>query len=538
MGQENRDTRKFEVLIIGAGFSGVYQLYRLRKLGFDAKLFDAGNDFGGVWHWNCYPGARVDSHIPNYEYSMEEVWHGWCWTERFPGWEELQRYFAHVDKKLDLRRDTEFQKRVTRASFNEEDCQWRITCADGESVKAQFVLTCMGFAAKPHTPNLLGLSNFAGATVHTARWPKQGLDMSGKRVGVIGTGASGVQVIQEASKVAAELTVFQRTPMIALAMQQRQLHEVEEKAKKSGLKEIFRLRNASGGGFYDLETDDRCAHEVSKQEREEVFEKAWAKGGFHFWTGTFSDIITNAESNCLAYDFWRAKVQARVQDPVTAELLAPLSPPHPFGAKRPSLEQWYYEVFNQENVTLVDIKKNPIAEILPQGVRTSEDIYDLDLLILATGFDAGTGGFTQIDLRGTSGRTLKEIWQDGVDTQLGLAVPEFPNLLMLYGPQSPTAFWNGPASAEVQGDWVVNCLIHLRNKGVKRIEAKHEAAKAWTQHMEEMGAKTLMPLADSWYMGANIPGKQRQMLFYMGSTAYMARCNESAETGYAGFELR
>lgn len=537
MTPENRDTRKFEVLIIGAGFSGVYQLYRLRKQGFNAKLFDAGSDFGGVWHWNCYPGARVDSHIPNYEYSIEEVWQDWCWTERFPGWQELQRYFTHVDQKLDLKRDTEFDKRVTSAAFDEQECQWHVTCLDGETVQAQWVLTCMGFAAKSHSPNLPGLDSFAGDTVHTAHWPQQGLDLSGKRVGVIGTGASGVQVIQEASKVATQLTVFQRTPMIALAMQQAQLNEAEEKAKKSALKEIFRIRNASGGGFYDLEMDPRSARDVSKPERDEIFEKAWAKGGFHFWTGTFSDIITNAESNRLAYDFWRAKVRARVQDPVTADLLAPKVPPHPFGAKRPSLEQWYYEVFNQENVALVDIKKNPIVEIVPQGVRTSADNYDLDLLILATGFDAGTGGFTQMDLRGTSGRTLKEIWRDGVDTQLGLAVPQFPNLLMLYGPQSPTAFWNGPASAEVQGDWVVNCLIHLRDNGIKRIEAKDEAAKAWTQHMEEMGARTLMPLADSWYMGANIPGKRRQMLFYMGSKSYMEHCNDSAENGYAGFKL-
>lgn len=538
MGLQNQDARQFEVLIIGAGFSGLYQLYRLRKLGFEVKLFDAGSDLGGVWHWNCYPGARVDSHVPNYEYSIEEVWQDWCWTERFPGGEELQRYFAHVDNKLDLKRDIEFKKRVTAAYFDEQHCQWQVTCADGETVKAQFVLTCMGFAAKPHTPDLPGLNSFTGPTVHTGHWPQQGLELAGKRVGVIGTGASGVQVIQEASKVAAELTVFQRTPMIALAMQQRQLDEVEEKAKKSNLKEIFRLRNASGGGFYDLETDPRSAHEVSKQEREVIFEKAWAKGGFHFWTGTFSDIITNMESNQLAYDFWRAKVQARVHDPVTAELLAPRESPHPFGAKRPSLEQWYYEVFNQENVTLVDLKKTPITEISSEGVRTSEVKVDLDLLVLATGFDAGTGGFTQIDLRGTSGRTMKEVWQNGVDTQLGLGVPEFPNLLMLYGPQSPTAFWNGPASAEVQGDWVVNCLLHLRDKGIKRIEANLGAAKAWSQHMEEMGAKTLMPLADSWYMGANIPGKRRQMLFYMGSTSYMARCNESAGNGYAGFELR
>lgn len=529
--------RNFDVLIIGAGFSGLYQLYRLRKLGFRVKLFEAGSNLGGVWHWNCYPGARVDSHMPNYEYSIEEVWKDWCWTERFPGWQELRAYFAHVDNRLKLSDSIEFEKRVTAATFDEERCRWQVTCADEETVQAQFVLTCMGFAAKAHTPVISGLDKFAGDSVHTAHWPQTGLDMTGKRVGVIGTGASGVQVIQEASKVAAQLTVFQRTPMIALAMQQRQLKLEEEQAKKSSLNEIFRIRNASGGGFYDLQMDDRKAHEVPKPERDRVFEEAWGKGGFHFWTGTFSDIILNAESNRLAYEFWRDKVHARVKDPITAETLAPKEPPHPFGAKRPSLEQWYYEAFNQKNVTLVDLQQTPITEVTPQSVRTAQATYDLDLLVLATGFDAGTGGFTQIDLRGTSDRPLKEIWQDGVDTHLGLGIPEFPNLLMLYGPQSPTAFWNGPASAEVQGDWVVDCLLHLRDNGIKRIEAKPAAAQAWTQHMEEMGARTLMPLADSWYMGANVPGKKRQVLFYMGSKGYMARCNESAEQGYSGFKL-
>lgn len=537
MSSNKSNTRKLDALIIGAGFSGLYQLYQLRKLGFNVKLFDAGSDLGGVWHWNCYPGARVDSHIPNYEYSIEEVWQDWTWTERFPGWQELRRYFAHVDQKLDLKRDIEFHKLVTGAAFDEQTCRWHVTSNDGETVEAKFVLTCMGFAAKSHTPQFEGISSFTGEATHTAHWPQDGLDLSGKRVGVIGNGASGVQVIQEASKVAAELTVFQRTPMIALAMQQRQMSAAEEQAKKATLKEVFRIRNASGGGFYDLEMDRRSAHEVPEAERNKVFEEAWAKGGFHFWTGTFSDIITNADSNRLAYDFWRTKVHARVQNTATAEMLAPQQPPHPFGAKRPSLEQWYYEAFNQDNVSLVDIKQNPITEITPQGVRTVSGNYDLDVLVFATGFDAGTGGFTQIDLRSTSGRTIKEVWQDGVNTHLGLAVPQFPNLLMLYGPQSPTAFWNGPASAEVQGDWVINCLVHLRDKGINRIEAEHEAAQAWTEQLEEMGARTLMPLADSWYMGANIPGKRRQMLFYLGSKSYMEHCNASAQNGYAGFKL-
>jgi cyclohexanone monooxygenase len=537
MNETSNAVRSFEVLIIGAGFSGVYQLYKLRELGFNVKIFDAGGDLGGVWHWNCYPGARVDSHVPNYEYSIEKVWRDWCWSERFPGWEELRRYFAHVEEKLDLKRDIEFNTRVTAATFDEDKHVWRVTCDTGETVEAQFVVTCLGFAAKAYTPDLPGLESFGGTAVHTAHWPQEGLDMTGKRVGVIGVGASGVQVIQEASKVAKELTVFQRTPMIALAMQQRKLSEDDQIVPKSELAEIFRLRNASGGGFYDLHADERSACEVSAAEREEIFERAWARGGFHAWTGTFSDIITNADANRFAYDFWRAKVHARVKDPKTAETLAPREPMHPYGAKRPSLEQWYYEAFNQENVTLVDIKTTPIAEIEPTGVRTTDGFYEFDLLVLATGFDASTGGFAQIDLRGTSGRTMDEYWRDGVKTHLGLGVPEFPNLFMLYGPQSPTAFWNGPASAEVQGDWVIDCLTTLRDKGVTRMEATAEAAQAWNEQMQEMGAGTLLPLADSWYMGANIPGKKRQLIYYLGSDSYMEHCNASAADGYAGFKL-
>ena len=538
MTAKSNDVRQFDVLIIGAGFSGAYQLFRLRKLGFKVRVFDAAAQLGGIWYWNCYPGARVDSHIPNYEYSIEEVWRDWCWSERFPGYEELQRYFEHVDKKLNLKPDIEFNKRVSGATFDEETDEWVVTCADGETVRTHFLLSCMGFAAKSYTPDLKGLETFAGDAVHTAHWPQEGLDLTSRSVGVIGTGASGVQVIQEAGKVAKDLTVFQRTPMIALAMQQRQLKEEEEWAKKSRLKEIFRIRNASGGGFYDLAPDERSAAEVPEAEREAIFERAWAKGGFHAWTGSFSDIITNPKSNRLAYDFWRRKVHARVQDPTTAEMLAPAEPPHPYGAKRPSLEQWYYEVFNQDNVTLVDIKATPITEIVPEGVRTQTGQYDCDLLVLATGFDAGTGSLTQLDLPSTDGQQLEDIWRGGVDTHLGICVPGFPNMLMLYGPQSPTAFWNGPANAEVQGEWVVECLCYLRDKNIKRIEAKEDAAKAWTQHMEEMGAGTLLPLANSWYMGANIPGKHRQMLFYMSTNSYMERCNASAANGYSGFELR
>ncbi|MEZ5557771.1 MAG: NAD(P)/FAD-dependent oxidoreductase [Pseudomonadales bacterium] len=535
--KDPQDPPVLDALILGAGFSGLYQLYQLRRHGFRVQLFEAGADLGGVWHWNCYPGARVDSHVPNYEYGIEAVWRDWCWTERFPSWQELRRYFHHVDRTLDLSRDIRFGTRVTRAVFDADRELWRICSADGHSVRARYFIACTGFAARAYIPDFPGLDSFAGPCYHTAHWPQDGLDMTGLRVGVIGTGASGVQVIQEAGRVADHLTVFQRTPMIALPMQQRRYDEAEQRALKDRLPEIFRIRNASGGGLWDVASNGRSALEASPAERQAVFERAWNVGGFHFWAGTFNDIIMNAESNRLAYEFWRDRTRARIEDPALAEKLAPMEPPHPFGAKRPSLEQWYYEVFNQHNVTLVDVREEPVERIEAQGVRTARRLHPLELLVLATGSDAGSGGLTQIDISGTGGGTLAEAWKDGVRSHLGIGVPGFPNLLILYGPQSPTSFWNGPTSAEVQGDWLVDCLRYLRDRRARRIEATEAAADAWCVHMEELANHTLLPQADSWYMGANIPGKKRQLLNHLGVREYMKHCNDCAAAGYAGFEI-
>ncbi len=526
-----------DALVLGAGFSGCYQLYRLRERGFKVKLFDAGAALGGIWYWNCYPGARVDSHVPNYEYSIEELWRDWHWSERFPSYMELRRYFQHVDSKLHLSPDVRFNTRVTAARFDEQDRLWHIDCADGHHVLARYFIACTGFASKAHIPDFSGLDDFSGRCFHTAHWPQHGLDLAGKRVGVIGTGASGVQVIQEAAKVASQLTVFQRTPMIALPMQQQALDEAFQREWKRQYPEIFRQRDASGGGLYDIKPDKRSARAVPPAEREAIFERAWNAGGFHFWAGTFSDIIVDMESNRLAYEFWRDRTRARINNPLLADKLAPTEPPHPFGAKRPSLEQWYYEAYNQGNVTLIDLTEEPIEQITTDGVKTSARHSAFDILVLATGFDASTGGLTQIDLRGSDGLSLRQKWAQGVRTWLGIGVPYYPNLFMLYGPQSPTAFWNGPTSAEVQGDWVVDCLCWLREHDRSRIEAQPEAAEAWNEHMQALANSTLLPLADSWYMGANVPGKPRQLLHHSGVQEYMRHCRECAAGGYQGFAI-
>jgi cyclohexanone monooxygenase len=361
--------------------------------------------------------------------------------------------------------------------------------------------------------------------------------MTGLRIGVIGTGASGVQVIQEAAKVAAEVTVFQRTPILALAMQQRALTRAGQDTAKAGYPEIFARRAESNSGFDYIGSGD-STFAVSDEERRATYERLWQEGGFAFWAGGYSDLLIDERANRAAYDFWREKVQARVDDPATAELLAPAEPPHPFGVKRPSLEQDYYDVFNQANVHLVDVRTTPITKIIPSGVETTASTFELDLLVLATGFDAVTGGLTSIDIVGSTGETLRAHWQEGVRTHLGVASAGFPNLVYLYGPQSPSGFCNGPTCAEVQGDWVVDLLAHLQQAGVTRIEATPEAEEEWRTQVHGIAAMTLFPRADSWYMGANIPGKPREMLNWPGGLQlYLAACRASAEAGYAGFVL-
>lgn len=529
------DRESFDAVIVGAGFHGLYLLHRLRQEGFRVHLVEAAPELGGVWYWNCYPGARVDSHIPNYEYSLEEVWRDWTWSEKFPGWRELRAYFRHVDDVLDLTRDISLGTRVTGARFDEAERVWDLATDRDTSLRARHFLLCTGFASKPFVPDLPGIDRFRGPSHHTSRWPQDGLDLGGRSVGVIGTGASGVQVVQEAAAAAERVVVYQRTPVTAIPMRQQRLTPAEHAALKVDYPEIFRIRNAPPGSFYDLSGPRKPSTEASPAERRAVYEAAWAKGGFHFWFGTFNDVLMDEAANREVYEFWRDRTRERIEDPEVAELLAPADPPYPFGTKRPSLEQDYYDVFNADHVDLVDLRVEPIREVTAGGVRTASRHDDLDVLVLATGFDANTGGLTQIDIRATDGTSLAATWADGVDTHLGLAVAGFPNLVFLYGPQSPTAFCNGPTCAELQGEWVVELLQDLRARGRTRIEATDEAQRAWTARLDLMAETTLFHKTDSWYMGANIPGKRRQLLNYLGSDSYFEHLAVCAADGYAGF---
>ena len=526
-----------DVILVGAGFAGLYLLDRLRSMGMAVQVFEAGGGLGGVWYWNCYPGARVDSPGPIYQYSRDDVWRTWQFSELYPSWQELRDYFRHVDEKLGLSRDIRFNRRVNEAQFDPAHNRWTVRSSDGSVARARYLVLCTGLSAQPYIPDLPGLSDFAGELHHTALWPQHGLDMTGKRVGVIGTGASGVQMAQEAAGAAAHLTVFQRTPNLALPMRQKKLDEDAIRRMKENFPEMFDRRTKTFAGF-DYDVLAKSALEVSDDERQATFERLWEIGGFAPWIGSFNDILLNEEANRAAYSFWRDKTLKRIKDPAVAEILAPAEPLHPFGVKRPSLEQHYYEIFNQPNVRLVDLRTNPIERVTPGGIKAAADAHELDILVLATGFDAVTGGLTRIDIRGTEGETLKEKWAKGVRAQLGMAAAGFPNLLFVYGPQSPNGFCNGPTCAEVQGDWIARLLDHLRQRNYTRVEATVAAEEAWRAQVLELAEATLFPRADSWYLGANIPGKLREMLSFTGGLpAYLEKCRESAERGYEGFAL-
>jgi cyclohexanone monooxygenase len=389
-----------------------------------------------------------------YQFSRDDLWRDWKFSELYPSWQEIREYFHYVDKKLGLSRDIRFNRRVNEAEFDPACNRWTVRSSDGSVTRARYFVLCTGLGSKPYIPELPGLSDFAGERHHTALWPQQGLDMAGKRVGVIGTGASGVQVAQEAAGVAAHLTVFQRTPNLALPMRQRKLDDHTIRRMKEDYPRAYQKRRTTFGGF-DYEFLEKSAAEVSEDERRATFERVWEIGGFAPWVGSFNDLLANEQSNRAAYDFWRDKTRARINDPALAEMLAPTEPIHPYGAKRPSLEQNFFDIFNQPNVSLVDLRKTPIERVTRSGIKTAAGEHDLDVLVLASGFDAVTGGLTSIDIRGTQGETLKEKWAKGVRAHLGMAAAGFPNLLFVYGPRSPNAFANGPTCAELQGDWIV-----------------------------------------------------------------------------------
>ncbi|MBC2640753.1 MULTISPECIES: NAD(P)/FAD-dependent oxidoreductase [unclassified Rhodococcus (in: high G+C Gram-positive bacteria)] len=540
--ESDRVIEELDVLVVGGGFSGIYQLERLRSLGFSVRLYEAGSDAGGVWHWNQYPGAKVDTEATLYQFSDERIWREWDWSEIFPGQEELQAYFRFVIKTLDLGRDIRFSTRVTAARFDEDTNMWTVESRDERTggtftTRARFFLPLLGTGSKALYPHIPGLDDFEGDAFHTSHWP-EGYDTRGKRVAVIGTGASGLQVVQSIAPEVQHLSVFQRTPATALPMISRKLDHAANDELRTTYPDLFRHREKTFGGL-EYDVIYAATSELSDEEFTATLEELWSKGGLQIWLGGYADMFFDAEVGNRIYEFWRQKTLPRIKDPILAEKLVPEVPPYPFGTKRCPLEYTYYESFNQDNVELIDVNETPIEKVTPRGIITADGReHEVDVIVLATGFDSFTGGLTDIDVRSTSDASFSEVFRGGARTTLGRATAGFPNILYVYGPQSPSAFCNGPTCAELEGDWVIDCLVYMRENGLTRIEATPEAEEEWHDHLETLAAATTFPLANSWYMNANVPGKKRELLAYPGGLPmYLEKCRESVINGYAGFVL-
>ena len=527
---------QFDAIIIGAGITGLYQLIRLRELGLSVRVYEAGSGVGGTWYWNRYPGARFDSESYSYGYSFsEELLQEWDWKEHFSGQPENERYLNFVADKFKLRPDIQFNTRISSATYDEKENCWGIRTEDGRHARAKFLITAIGVLSAPQMPNIEGLESYKGEWYHTGLWPDKPVNFAGKRVAVIGTGASAVQLITEIAKEVGHLTVFQRTANYCAPLHNAPIDRETQLDIKERYPEIFkRCRETFASMLHDF--DPRSALEVSPQERLARYEELWAQPGFGKWLGNFHDIISSKEANDTISEFVRNKIRERVKDPAVAEKLCPKD--HPFGTKRVPLESGYYEVYNRDNVLLVDLKETPIERIQPNGIKTSDAEYEFDMIIFATGFDAVTGAFNRMDIRGVGGQALKDKWADGPRTYLGIQGVGFPNLFTLVGPHNGATFCNIPRCSEQNVEWVTGCIRYMRDHNYQRIEPTPVAEDQWTEHVGETIANTLLPAVDSWFMGANTPGKKKTFLMYAGgSPAYRKKCDEVAANGYEGFKV-
>lgn len=494
-------SERFDAIIIGAGMSGMCTLERLRRMGLSACVFESGDDVGGVWYWNRYPGARVDSEVYTYGFSFsDELVSGWNWEELFAAQPEISRYLGYVADRFDLRRHIRFATRVVAAAYESDQARWRVETDAGDQAYARFLIMAAGTLSAPQMPPYMGMEEFSGTSCHTAAWPAFGIELAGRRVGVIGTGSSGVQVIQTIAPEVEHLTVFQRTPTYCIPQRNRPLSDADRaQIREDWVHILHTCRNSYGGFIHTF--DSRPGLAVSAAEREAKFEELYRKPGFAFWFGNFADLMMNFEVNAHAGDFLRRKIAARVRDPETARKLLP---DHPFGAKRVPLESGYYEVFNRSNVSLVDLRETPIERITPAGIVTTAKEHPLDVIIYATGFDAGTGSLNRIDIRGVDGEALAEKWQDGPKTFLGLLVSGFPNLFIVNGPHNAAALCNAGRCIEQNVDWIGRCIDRMRSQGAVRVMPSPAAEEAWTQHVYDVAeASVLAAMKNSWFFGAN-----------------------------------
>lgn len=527
----------FDAIIIGAGFSGLYQLYKLRdELGISAHIFEAAEDVGGTWYWNRYPGARCDSESHTYcYYFSDELLQKWEWSERYPGQVEILKYLNFATDHFKLRSDISFNNKITNMDFLEDENIWLVRSDSGKTYKTRYVINAVGCLSSANKPNIPGIVNFNGDIYHTGEWPHEEVVFKNKKVGVIGTGSSGIQAIPVIAESAEKVTVFQRTPNYSIPARNQKLTDEFVKNFKTKTSEWLEKMLLSRGGHAWPPPSEHC-FDTPEKERLEILNAAWVAGGLGF-RECFDDILTNIKSNDVMSDFIKDKIRSTVKDPLKADILSNID--HPFSTKRPPIDTNYFETFNKKSVELIDIRADPIKDIYDNGIRTKSASFPLDIIVFATGFDAMTGSLLKIDIKGRSKLNLRDIWSGGPQTYLGLQVAGFPNMFMLTGPGSPSVLTNMPRAIEQHVEWVAECITHLEKNNLKTIEASSHAMKDWVEHVNQTANKTLLPKTKhSWYLGANIPGKPQVFMPYTGGlNNYRDICNSIAEEGYTGFIL-
>lgn len=530
---------RLDAAVIGAGVAGLYQVYQLRKAGFSVKGFDTASNVGGTWYWNRYPGAKFDSECYIYQYLFDEdLYKDWSWSERFPGQPEIERWMNYVADRLDLRKDFQFNTTIKSAHYDERSGRWTLTTDTGQVIDAQFVISCCGMLSAPLENMFPGQDSFKGRLFHTSRWPKEALDFSDKRVGVVGIGATGIQVIQTIAPRTKQLTVFVRTPQYISPMANPKYGPQEIEAYKGRFEELKATLPHTFSGFeYDFPAE--TWNELTPQQRRQRMEENWEWGSLKLWLATCPELFMDEAASVEISEFVREKMRARLKDPKLCELLIPTD--YGFGTHRVPLESNYLEAYHLPHVRAVSVKDNPIERVVPEGIKLKDGtVYELDVLILATGFDAGSGALSRIDVRGRGGRSLKEDWSKDIRTTYGLQVHGYPNLFTTGAPLAPSAaLCNMTTCLQQQTEWITACIEHMRRQGKKVIEASKALEDGWVSHHDEVANATLVTKTDSWYMGSNVEGKPRRLLSYIGGVGqYRQKCDELAQRQYAGFELQ
>ncbi len=535
--QQDGETEHHDAVIIGAGVSGMYALHHLRGMGLSVRAYDGAPRIGGTWWYNRYPGARVDGpSAPLYGYTFsDELVKEWDWTESQSSQPEVLSYLEHFADRFDLRRDIQLETWVQGARYDEATQSWTVETSTGLRVSAQFLICAVGALSMPNKPDIPGIDDFGGECIHTGNWPQEPVSFSGKRVGVIGTGSSGIQAIPEIAKEADHVTVFQRTPQYSVPARNRPLAPEELAAVRENWEQVR-------AGMMALPPPDaqlpmmpgngRSAFDETPEQRHALYEELWERGTLGFVYGNYPELLVNEEINREVCAFLRGKIRKIVHDPETADKLMP---DHFYGTKRPILDDGYYDTYNRDNVTLVDLRQDPIEAMTSTGVRTAKGEHPIDMLVLATGFDAISGSMLRLDPKGRGGISLKEKWESRFHNYLGLMISGFPNLFMIHGPGTPGVLYLMPLGAEIETEWIANCVRHLREQGLGAVEPTHAAELDWDREVNEIANKTLFPRTDSWYTGANIPGKPRHFSVHLGGPAYFHRIAEVADKGYEGF---